>query len=207
MDGRLFVNHDTGSPLEIADQTEEFLKLNSDKKLCLITLDHTALLKSKNDNKKAAIDDMVERFNDFKQRYDNFLLVMLTQANRSVLSRVKPKSNEMKLTREDVYASDTLFHISDYLYGLQNAYYLGVEEYRKVSAKRYSHLTHRFSGEDINGKTSLIAKGCIFVEVLKHRMADDMDFKDLFTIEIGPCLLYTSPSPRDRQKSRMPSSA
>ena len=23
----------------------------------------------------------------------------------------------------------------------------------------------------------------------------------------GPCLLYTSPSPRDRQKSRMPSSA
>ena len=25
--------------------------------------------------------------------------------------------------------------------------------------------------------------------------------------EIGACLLYTSPSPRDRQKSRMPSSA
>ena len=24
---------------------------------------------------------------------------------------------------------------------------------------------------------------------------------------VGPCLLYTSPSPRDRQKSRMPSSA
>ena len=26
-------------------------------------------------------------------------------------------------------------------------------------------------------------------------------------VEVGPCLLYTSPSPRDRQKSRMPSSA
>ena len=26
-------------------------------------------------------------------------------------------------------------------------------------------------------------------------------------IENTPCLLYTSPSPRDRQKSRMPSSA
>ena len=25
--------------------------------------------------------------------------------------------------------------------------------------------------------------------------------------QLGPCLLYTSPSPRDRQKSRMPSSA
>ena len=30
----------------------------------------------------------------------------------------------------------------------------------------------------------------------------DIDVRDLFT-----CLLYTSPSPRDRQKSRMPSSA
>ena len=27
------------------------------------------------------------------------------------------------------------------------------------------------------------------------------------TAELYPCLLYTSPSPRDRQKSRMPSSA
>ena len=26
-------------------------------------------------------------------------------------------------------------------------------------------------------------------------------------LEVVPCLLYTSPSPRDRQKSRMPSSA
>ena len=26
-------------------------------------------------------------------------------------------------------------------------------------------------------------------------------------VEASPCLLYTSPSPRDRQKSRMPSSA
>ena len=25
--------------------------------------------------------------------------------------------------------------------------------------------------------------------------------------DLSPCLLYTSPSPRDRQKSRMPSSA
>ena len=32
---------------------------------------------------------------------------------------------------------------------------------------------------------------------------------DLITAGLGPlsCLLYTSPSPRDRQKSRMPSSA
>ena len=28
-----------------------------------------------------------------------------------------------------------------------------------------------------------------------------------YTVDLLPCLLYTSPSPRDRQKSRMPSSA
>ena len=36
------------------------------------------------------------------------------------------------------------------------------------------------------------------------------DFSGLISLQIGTgniCLLYTSPSPRDRQKSRMPSSA
>ena len=31
--------------------------------------------------------------------------------------------------------------------------------------------------------------------------------KKILNIKYTPCLLYTSPSPRDRQKSRMPSSA
>ena len=36
---------------------------------------------------------------------------------------------------------------------------------------------------------------------LKQRLRPDL------ATQSGPCLLYTSPSPRDRQKSRMPSSA
>ena len=36
-------------------------------------------------------------------------------------------------------------------------------------------------------------------------VADSWDVND--TIDPNTCLLYTSPSPRDRQKSRMPSSA
>ena len=35
----------------------------------------------------------------------------------------------------------------------------------------------------------------------------EADIKKSSRREIGTCLLYTSPSPRDRQKSRMPSSA
>ena len=31
--------------------------------------------------------------------------------------------------------------------------------------------------------------------------------RNYFAVELNTCLLYTSPSPRDRQKSRMPSSA
>ena len=35
-----------------------------------------------------------------------------------------------------------------------------------------------------------------------HQTLEDMNFKN-----IDDCLLYTSPSPRDRTRSRMPSSA
>ena len=41
-----------------------------------------------------------------------------------------------------------------------------------------------------------------FTETLQLELEFDPDDEDL-----RPCLLYTSPSPRDRQKSRMPSSA
>lgn len=183
-DGRYFINHDTGSAKDIVTQTENFLKEHIDKELVLVELDHTALLKSKSDNKKASIDEMVELFNDLKLKYPNFLLIILTQANRNVLSRIKEKSNEMKLRRDDVYASDTAFHICDYCYGLQNSFYLGVEEYRKIRPNRYPHLSHRFTEEDTKGKVSLYSEGCIFIEVLKDRMADDLDFIDLYTIEI-----------------------
>ena len=53
------------------------------------------------------------------------------------------------------------------------------------------------------GKSSLVNKAA------KLAMAQDSNLRichiDLFNVR--SCLLYTSPSPRDRQKSRMPSSA
>ena len=46
-------------------------------------------------------------------------------------------------------------------------------------------------------------------EMVAESMASDPDHSLHFdwSAYIKPCLLYTSPSPRDRQKSRMPSSA
>ena len=41
-----------------------------------------------------------------------------------------------------------------------------------------------------------------------EKVQDAIDFaRPGDIIKVGPCLLYTSPSPRDRQRSRMPSSA
>ena len=48
------------------------------------------------------------------------------------------------------------------------------------------------------------------VEVFKWNVADPAACEDgvkQVVEKLGACLLYTSPSPRDRQKSRMPSSA
>ena len=41
----------------------------------------------------------------------------------------------------------------------------------------------------------------------EHKNIDFLGKKAIFFVLSGACLLYTSPSPRDRQKSRMPSSA
>ena len=184
IDGRFFVNQVPLSSEAFLKETEDFLKANTDKKLIILDLDHAGLLRAKNDNKKLAVDDMVEGLNMLKNKYHNFLVLLLAQANRSVLLRVKEKSNESRLRRDDIYMSDVLFHTSDYVIGLQNANYLGIEQYCLLKPEKYPHLSHRFTEENKNGKVSLYTEGCIFVEVLKDRSAD-IGYTDLYAIEIG----------------------
>ena len=64
-------------------------------------------------------------------------------------------------------------------------------------------------GMNINGKNGL---GCItpLSEVVKKNKLEIRPLPGLPVVKdliVDICLLYTSPSPRDRQKSRMPSSA
>ena len=54
----------------------------------------------------------------------------------------------------------------------------------------------------------------VYIKMGLHQfLKDNPNHKQLSVLELGfgtglnACLLYTSPSPRDRQKSRMPSSA
>jgi hypothetical protein len=184
-DGRFFVNQIPLSAEEFLKETKDFLEQNKDKSLIVLDLDHAGLLRAKNDNKKLAVDDMVEGLNMLKNTYSNFVVLLLAQANRSVLTRVKEKSNESRLRRDDIYLSDVLFHTSDYVIGLQNASYLGIEQYCLIKPDKYPHLSHRFTEENKHGKVSLYTENCIFVEVLKDRSAD-IGYTDLYTIEIKP---------------------
>lgn len=182
-DGRFFVNQVPQSAKDFLKSVDEFLAEYMDKDLVVLDLDHAGLIKASSEGKKLAIDDMIEGLNELKNKYDNFIVVIISQLNRSILGRIKEKSNESAVRRDDIFQSDVIYFTSDYVYALQNAAYLGLEEYRKINPERYPHLSHRFTDEDSKGKVSLNTSGCIFVEVLKDRTAD-LGFTDLFTIEI-----------------------
>ena len=49
--------------------------------------------------------------------------------------------------------------------------------------------------------------GKLHVEGIKEDKETDAEYRHCLLYTSDACLLYTSPSPRDRQKSRMPSSA
>ena len=68
------------------------------------------------------------------------------------------------------------------------------------NAMGFAQVIHGFAGENQEGKVYDLGSGggvpaLVLIEELK-----EWEF-------VLICLLYTSPSPRDRQKSRMPSSA
>ena len=59
----------------------------------------------------------------------------------------------------------------------------------------------------LGNKLILAGAGSGKTRVLTCRVAELINKYDIRPSNILACLLYTSPSPRDRQKSRMPSSA
>ena len=74
----------------------------------------------------------------------------------------------------------------------------------RTAAGRHSSRRGAFSA----GLTALVIAAVIVFNLLVAQLPEsisklDMSDNKIYTV----CLLYTSPSPRDRQKSRMPSSA
>ena len=82
-----------------------------------------------------------------------------------------------------------------------------------ITARHEDYIKSALAGCDDEGPCTAIGHSRTFSSAsaafINGTAAHGEDFDDTF--EGGPvhagCLLYTSPSPRDRQKSRMPSSA
>ena len=72
-----------------------------------------------------------------------------------------------------------------------------IEELRILAQKRVPRMFYDYADSGSWTESTYRANESDFQKIkLRQRVAVNMD-----------CLLYTSPSPRDRQKSRMPSSA
>ena len=68
--------------------------------------------------------------------------------------------------------------------------------------------TDRLEGKTFKNKDAVISELCLMVEwIIGDNVSVHSNRKMTYQQAMRICLLYTSPSPRDRQKSRMPSSA
>jgi len=173
-DGRFYINEETKSPDVFAEEWENFLKDHTDKEAVFITFDHAALVKGGN---KEGIDALLGKINYLKGKYENAIFLILSQLNRGILGRIAEKNSMSAPTRSDVYASDTMFFLSDHVYVIQNANRLGINEYMKVNPEHYDYLSEHFSDDE--DKVSFLTYGKLFFHVLKSREADIV-FKDLF---------------------------
>ena len=101
--------------------------------------------------------------------------------------------------------STDLINIKD----LSKVYDNGFQALKKVNLNIKKGEIIALLGPNGAGKTTLISIICGIVTPSSGKVTvDDFDIIDDYReTRSRICLLYTSPSPRDRQKSRMPSSA
>jgi hypothetical protein len=103
--------------------------------------------------------------------------------NRNILGRIKDKDINAMPNRSDIFQSDSMFFISDYLYVCHNPYRLGIKQFSRVNSEAYDYLEKHFC-EEKNGKASFDTLGKMFYIVLKSRESDVM-FKDIFIEDVG----------------------
>ena len=119
-------------------------------------------------------------------------------ANGEVLARLRRRSVEL-LPESAAQALSNMVHGAAVL-----GFRAGDELFRVAAQAAVGSRLRGFEAQGISNTvwafaTAGHAAPPLFDEAAAAAVARIRDF--------GPCLLYTSPSPRDRQKSRMPSSA
>lgn len=192
-DERFYINEESVTPTQFEIEVSAFLEEHKDADAVFIDIDHIALQKDKNGNKKATVDEIVEIVNRLKKKYPNSYWFILSQLNRSILERIRDKDIMAMPNRGDVFQSDSMFFISDYLYVCHNPYRLGINQFSRVNAEAYDYLSEHFV-EEKKGKASFDTLGKIFYIVLKMREADVM-YKDIYIEDIEV---------KDKEKYREP---
>jgi len=183
MDGRFFIDEEATTADVFETRTREFLKEHTDKLAVFVTIDHIALAKNGSSDKKGAVDGIVEAINRLKKEFPNAIWIVLSQLNRTILNRIKDNDIMAMPNRGDVFQSDTMYHISDYLYVTHNPYRLGINEFSRVNAKQYDYLEEHFTEPDKKGKVSFKTLAKMFFIVLKSRESEII-FDDIFIEDI-----------------------
>lgn len=183
-DDRFYMDEIPCTPQQFLKQTREFLEEHRDKERVFVAIDHMALFKNNSEGKKGTIDEVGETINILKRDFDNVIFILLSQLNRGILGRIKDNDINAMPNRSDVYQSDTLFHLADYLIVVHNPYRMGITEYLKVNPSIYSYLAeHMTEPKGASKKVSFHTLGKIFYHVLKVREGEVV-FDDIFIEDI-----------------------
>lgn len=179
-DERYYIEENPLTPKQFYEQTREFLIANKDRKAVIIAIDHIALFKNDGGEKKGAVDAAVEYINLLKREFGNAYFIVLSQLNRNILGRTADKDLNSMPNRGDVYQSDTMFHIADYLVIVHNPFRLGINQYLKVNPAHFPMLMEFFTAtEGVSKRVSFETKGNIFYHVLKIREGEVV-FQDIY---------------------------
>ncbi len=182
-DDRFFINEEVFTADEFLEAIEAFLELHKDKEVIFVTIDHMALIKSGGE-KKGAIDGVVEMMNALKKKYPNVVFIMLSQYNRGFLGRLGEKTSESFPSRQDLYQSDTMYHICDFVIGLVIPMSNGILEYGKVNSDKYSYLSEHFSDDpDVKNRISFLTENRVFYHKIKDREGG-LFYQDIYIREI-----------------------
>ena len=180
-DKRFFIDEDVKNFETFKKDLIAFIEQHKDKEAVWISIDHIALFKG--DDKKQTIDRVIEFVNETKKLYPNTYWVILSQLNREILKRIKERDMCALPNRGDLFQSDNMFFISDYVYVTHNPFKIGIIEFLKVNVAAYDYIAQHFTKVK-DGKTSFNTIGKIFYIVLKAR-ENDVIYKDIFVEDIG----------------------
>lgn len=181
-DERFFINEEASLAEQFESDMRAFLRLHVDKEAVFVDIDHIALQRDKNGNKKLTVDEMVEAINRLKKEFPNTYWFILSQLNRNILDRIREKDIMSMPNRGDVFQSDSMFFISDYLYVCHNPHRLGINQFSKVNIEIYDYLAKHLTEEN-KGKASFDTVGKIFYIILKMREAE-IFYKDIYIEDI-----------------------